>query len=137
MIGEVHEHRVRVRYAETDQMGVVHHANYLAYLEESRTRMMAERGLSYAEVERRGWGLPVRRATLRYFAPAAYEDELIVRTHVERIRAASVVFASEVVRARDDLKIARGEIELACIRLHERDRGPCPLPDELRTSLGG
>lgn len=137
MIGTIHEHRVQVRYGETDQMGVVHHANYLAYLEESRTRMMADRGCSYAEVERQGWGLPVRRATLRFLAPAVYEDQLVVRTHVERIRAASVVFVSEVVRESDGLKLARGEIELACIRLDERGQGPQPIPDALRTSLGG
>src|SRR5580765_3234482 len=71
----VHEHRLRVRYAETDQMGVVHHANYLLYLEESRTRMMAELGCSYAELEQSGWALPVRRTELRFRAPAYYDEE--------------------------------------------------------------
>jgi len=137
MIGSVHEHRLQVRYGETDQMGVVHHANYLAYLEESRTRLMADRGFSYAAVEREGWGLPVRRLTLRYFAPAVYEDQLVVRTHVERIRPASIVFVSEVVREADGTRLARGEIELACIRLDDRGKGPQPLPESLRAGLEG
>lgn len=137
MAGSVHEHRLQVRYGETDQMGVVHHANYLAYLEESRTRMMADRGLAYAEVERRGWGLPVRKAALRYFVPARYEDRLLIRTHVERVRAASVLIVSEVLREVDGARLARGEIELACIRLDDREGGPAPLPDELRACLEG
>jgi len=131
-----HEHRLRVRYAETDQMGVVHHANYLLYLEESRTRLMAERGCSYAELERRGIGLPVRRCELRFRAPALYEEELVVRTTVGRTRAASVTFESEVVRASDGQRIAEGMIELACIDLANRARGPIPLPRDLLTALG-
>jgi acyl-CoA thioester hydrolase len=135
MAGGVHEHRLRVRYGETDQMGVVHHASYLAYLEESRTRMMADRGCSYADLERSGLGLPVRRVALRFLAPAAYEEELLVRTRVERIRPASVVFASDVVRAADGTLLARGEIELACVDLRDRARGPRPLPARLREIL--
>jgi acyl-CoA thioester hydrolase len=131
-----HEIRLRVRYAETDQMGVVHHAAYLVYLEESRTRMMADRGCSYAELEARGWGLPVRRCELRFLAPARYEEELVVRTQVARVRAASLAFASEVRRASDETLLARGEVELACVRLDGRERGPQPLPDELRSLLG-
>src|SRR6185369_3159883 len=111
-----HEHRLRVRYAETDQMGVVHHRNYLVYLEESRTHLMRERGCSYAELERKGWALPVRRAELRYRAPALYEEELLVRTRVGRIGNASIVFESEVVRVSDAVLIASGFVELACIR---------------------
>lgn len=135
MIGAVHEHSLQVRYSETDQMGVVHHASYLAYLEESRTHLMAARGFSYAAVEREGWGLPVRKASLRYFAPALYEDVLLIRTHVERIRPASIVFVSEVVREDGGTRLARGEIELACIRLDDRLAGPQPLPERLRAGL--
>jgi acyl-CoA thioester hydrolase len=130
-----HEHRLRVRYGETDQMGVVHHANYLLYVEESRTRLMADRGCSYAELEHAGWGLPVRRVELRYRAPAAYDDELVVRTHVSRVRAASVTFDSEIFRARDNELLANASIELACVRLRTAERGPVPLPDELRAKL--
>ncbi len=135
MNAKLHEHRLRVRYGETDQMGVVHHANYLLYVEESRTRLMADRGCSYADLERAGWGLPVRRVELRYRAPAAYDDELAVRTHVSRVRAASVTFESEIVRVRDEELLANASVELACIRLRADDRRPVPLPDDLRALL--
>jgi acyl-CoA thioester hydrolase len=130
-----HELRLRVRYAETDQMGVVHHANYLIYLEESRTRLMADRGCSYAELERSGWLLPVRRTELRYRAPAYYDDEIVVRTWVQRVRAASLTFASEVVRTTDGVLLASGEVELACIDAREGTRKPTVLPDSLRAKL--
>ncbi len=135
MNSKLHEHRLRVRYGETDQMGVVHHANYLLYAEESRTRLMADRGCSYADLERAGWGLPVRRVELRYRAPASYDDELAVRTHVGRVRAASVTFESEIVRVRDNEILANASVELACIRLRTEDRRPVPLPDDLRALL--
>ena len=104
----VHEHRLSVRYAETDQMGVVHHASYLVYLEEARTAYMASLGASYGELERSGVGLAVRRAEVRYRAPARYEDELLVRTRVVRVGAASVTFDYEVERPRDGGRVASG-----------------------------
>jgi acyl-CoA thioester hydrolase len=124
-----------VRYAETDQMGVVHHANYLLYLEESRTALMAARGCSYAEVERSGWALPVRKAELRFRAPARYEDELVVCTWVERLGPASVTFASEVWRESDRTLIASGAIELACLDLRSAPRKLSMLPEDLRKVL--
>ena len=82
------EHELQVRYAETDQMGVVYHANYLVYMEEGRTRLMAARGCSYAEMERKGWALVVRKAALRFRAPSLYDEQLLVRTRITRVRGA-------------------------------------------------
>ncbi|MFO1009823.1 MAG: thioesterase family protein [Planctomycetota bacterium] len=130
-----HDHRLRVRYAETDQMAVVHHANYLLYFEESRTCLMRDRGCSYADLERRGIGLPVRRLELRFRQPALYEEELVIRTRVGKLGAASVVFESEVLRASDETVLATGWVELACIDLENRARGPIPLPEDLRGLL--
>jgi len=124
-----------VRYAETDQMGVVHHANYLLYLEESRTALMAARGCSYAAVERSGWALPVRKAGLRFRSPARYEDELVVRTWVEKLGQASVSFGSEVWRESDQTLIATGSIELACLDIRAAPRKLAPLPEDLRRAL--
>ncbi len=131
-----HEHPVRVRYGETDQMGVVHHANYALYVEESRTTLMRDRGCSYADLERRGIGLPVRKLEVRYRNPALYEDELVVSTVVAKLGAASVTFASEITRRTDSERIASVTVELACIDLRDRSRGPIPLPDDLRQLLG-
>lgn len=130
-----HEHRLRVRYAETDQMGVVHHANYLLYFEESRTALMAARGCSYAEFERSGWALPVRRVELRYRSPARYEDELVVRTWVDELGPASVTFASEIWRDADRTLIASGSVQLACIDIRSTPRKLAMLPEEMRRAL--
>ena len=130
-----HETRLRVRYGETDQMGVVHHANYALYVEESRTNLMRERGCSYAELERRGFGLPVRRMEMRFRSPALYEEELVVRTRIGRVGAASVTFESEIHRAADDERIASVTVELACVDLRAKVRKPIALPDDLRALL--
>ncbi len=129
------ELELQVRYGETDQMGVVHHANYLAYLEEGRTKMMAALGCSYAALERRGIGLPVRRVELRYRNPAHYEELLVVRTHVSGLRAASITFEYELVRPADEVLIATGLTELACIDLRSEPRKVIALPEELRELL--
>ena len=134
--GPVGEHLLRVRYGETDQMGVVHHANFLLYMEEGRTRLMRELGLPYSELEKRGWALVVRSADIRYRASAHYDEELLVRTHIRRLGRASVLFAYEVRRAQDDALLAEGSTDLACVRL-DSARRPAPLPEELVAQLGG
>lgn len=131
------EHRLQVRYGETDQMGVVYHANYLVYFEEGRTRLMEALGLPYAELERRGFGLVVRKAGLRYRAPARYADHLLVRTRVARTGAASVEFEYQVLRAADGVRLADGSTELACVDLRQDQRPVCMLPDELRRLVAG
>ncbi|MCP3917624.1 MAG: acyl-CoA thioesterase [bacterium] len=127
-----YEHQLQVRYGETDQMGVVHHANYLLYMEEARTAYMEALGCPYREVEERGIGLPVRRIDLRYRASARYADKLTVTVQVGRLRAASVAFEYEIERAEDGVRIASGTIELACIELKG---GPRLLPEDLREAL--
>lgn len=132
----VHEHRLRVRYAETDQMGVVYHSNYLVYMEEGRTRMMSSLGQSYAELERAGWGLAVRKVEFRCRASAFYDDELLVRTRVERVRGASVLFSYEILREADDTLVTTGSTELACVRLGA-ERSVATLPEAVRGVLEG
>lgn len=135
-------HRTQVRYAETDQMGVVHHANYLLYLEDARTAYLRHEGLPYGDIERTGVGLPVRNVDVRYRAPALYEDELAVTVRIERWRAASVTFAYEIVRERrgdgapEDPAptLATATVELACMDL--ATRRPRPFPDVLVRTLG-
>jgi len=129
------EHRLQVRYGETDQMGVVYHANYLVYFEEGRTRLMESLGLPYAELERRGFGLVVRKASLRYRAPARYAEHLAVRTRIERVGGASVSFEYQVLRADDGARLVEGSTELACVDLRAPERPVCMLPDELRSRV--
>jgi acyl-CoA thioester hydrolase len=129
------EHRLQVRYGETDQMGVVYHANYLVYFEEGRTRLMEALGLPYAELERRGFGLVVRKAGLRFRSPARYAEHLTVRTRIERVGGASAAFEYEILRAADGTKLAEGSTELACVDLRHEARPVCMLPDELRALM--
>ena len=134
----VFSHQLRVRYGETDQMGRVHHANYLLYMEEARTGMMRALGASYAEMEREGVGLPVRKADLRYRAAALYEEELVVETRIERVGPASVTFGYRVVRPEaggSPTLIATGSTELACIAMP--GGGLMHLPDAVRAVFEG
>lgn len=124
-------HGLMVRYGETDQMGRCHHANYLLYFEEARTAMMRALGVSYAELEKRGIGLPVRQADVRYRNAAFYEDELVVETRIERVGPASVTFAYRIVRPADNAKIATGSTELACIHMAGADTRLVKLGPEL------
>jgi len=134
-------HRVRVRYGETDQMGVAHHANYLLYFEDARTAFMREESIAYGDVERTGVGLPVRRVDLRYRAPALYEDELEVLVWIDGSRAASITFGYEIVRVRrgdgapeEPPTLATAAIELACMDLETRR--PRVFPRELSEAMG-
>ena len=105
-----HETGVRVRYAETDRMGVVYHANYLVWFEIGRTEFCRARGFAYREMEENSDAfLVVVESYCRYKAPANYDDELIVRTHITELRRRSVRFGYEILRATDGLIIAEGE----------------------------
>lgn len=129
-----HELPIRVRYSETDQMGIVHHSSYLIYLEEGRTALMRDLGFPYDEVERRGLGMAVRRVDVRYRVAARYGDVLVVRTRVERFRGASILYGYELVRESDSEVLATGSAEVACLALREGFR-PTPIPDDIRSAL--
>ena len=104
------EARVRVRYAETDQMGVVYHANYLVWFEVGRVEFIRQLGMSYKSMEQdEGALIAVVEATARYKAPARYDDELIVRTTLAGVRGPIVRFRYAVVRAADELVLCEGE----------------------------
>lgn len=106
-LGEV---RVRVRYAETDQMGVVYHANYLVWFEVGRVELLRQMGLNYREMEREhGCMIAVVEASARYRAPARYDDELVIRTRMTGVRKSMVRFVYSVDRASDGLVLCTGE----------------------------
>jgi acyl-CoA thioester hydrolase len=99
---------VRVRYAETDKMGVVYYANYLIWFEVGRCEWLREAGPSYGEIERAGIILPVVRAECEYRQPARYDDELEIRTRGTLLSPVRVEFAYEIVRRTDQAVTARG-----------------------------
>lgn len=108
--GEWHETLLRVRYAETDKMGIVYYANYLVWFEIGRTEFCRTRGFSYSDMEEMDDAfLVVAECYCRYKAPAYYDDELLVRTHITELRKRSLRFGYEIVRASDGQIIAEGE----------------------------
>lgn len=104
------ETRVRVRYAETDQMGVVYHANHFVWFEIGRVEMLRQLGFSYRDMEQAdGCFIAVADARCRYKAPAKYDDEIIVRTHLKNVRESIIRFGYELVRTEDGALLAEGE----------------------------
>jgi acyl-CoA thioester hydrolase len=104
-----HETEIRVRYAETDKMGIVHHANYLIWFEAGRSDVCRARGFSYKEMEEDHSLIVVAETYVRYKSPAFYEDQLIIRTKVAEVRSRTIRFVYEVYRPSDDTLIAEGE----------------------------
>jgi len=108
--GQVCETKVRVRYAETDQMGVVYHANYFVWLEIGRVELLRQLGFSYRDMEREDdCFIAVVDARCRYKAPARYDDEIIVRTYLKNLRDSLIHFGYELVRVSDNTLLAEGE----------------------------
>ena len=124
--------RVRVRYAETDKMGIVYYANYFVWFEVGRTDLLRESGWNYREMESEGFGLPVIEAHCTYRASAKYDDEIEVRTTGEMLSPVRVQFTYEVVRAADAAVLVTGTTVHATV---DRTGRPCRLPQRVRTVL--
>src|ERR1700738_3795109 len=90
--------QIRVRYAETDRMGLLHHANYLVYFEQGRTELLRARGLSYKDLEDQGFLLVLVRVQVRYRSPARYDDVLTLRTSVVRTTSVKIEHRYELLR---------------------------------------
>jgi acyl-CoA thioester hydrolase len=118
---------IRVRYAETDRMGLLHHANYLVYFEQARTELLRSLGVTYKDLEDQGYLLVLTKVEVRYKRPARYDDLLTVRTFVERTTAVRIDHRYEVLR--DGELLAEGSSTLACV---DRTGRPQALPDFLR-----
>ncbi|HEU5453030.1 MAG TPA: thioesterase family protein [Terriglobales bacterium] len=103
------ESRVRVRYAETDQMGVVYHSNFFIWFEIGRVELLRQIGFTYKEMEARdGCYIAVVDARCRYKSPARYDDEILIRTHLKNVRESLIHFGYEALRA-DGTLLAEGE----------------------------
>ncbi|HWZ32402.1 MAG TPA: thioesterase family protein [Bryobacteraceae bacterium] len=128
------ETRVRVRYAETDQMGVVYHANYLVWMEVGRVEYCRAAGIRYRDMEREdGILLAVVEVNCRYLAPALYDEEVIVRTWIEQAHPRLLRFAYEMMDAATQRVLATGETKhIFC----DRERRPMKLPEKYRTAFG-
>jgi acyl-CoA thioester hydrolase len=106
----INETRVRVRYAETDQMGVVYHSNHLIWFEVGRVEFMRQMGFSYRDMERDdGRFIAVAEVTCRYRAPVYYDEEVLIRTQLRHVRESVIIFRYELSRAEDGTLLAEGE----------------------------
>ncbi|MCS7022682.1 MAG: acyl-CoA thioesterase [Gemmataceae bacterium] len=107
------EIQIRVRYAETDRMGLLHHANYLIYFEQARTELLRQYGASYKDLEDQGYYLVIAKAEIKYKSPAYYDDLLTIRTTVVRTTPVRIEHRYEVFR--DGVLICEGMTTLACV----------------------
>jgi acyl-CoA thioester hydrolase len=106
----LNETKLRVRYAETDQMGVVYHSNYFIWFEVGRVELLRQLGFTYREMETRDQCfIAVVDARCRFRAPARYDDEISVRTYLKNVRESLIHFAYEAVRDSDGTLLAQGE----------------------------
>lgn len=118
--------QVRVRYKDTDQMGIMHHSNYVVLYEQARTEWLRDMGLTYAEIERRGIMSPIIEVHSRYHYPAFYDEVLTVKVSMEAMPAARLVIASEVYNEAGKL-INTGSVTLGF--MHASTRRPCRAPE--------
>jgi len=123
------ESRLRVRYAETDKMGVVYYANYMVWFEIGRTDWLRETGWNYREMEAEGLSLPVIEAHAEYRLGARYDDEIAVRTRASLASPVRIRFDYEIVRVADEVRLAAGHTVHATI---DRAGRPVRLPARVR-----
>lgn len=123
---------VRVRYAETDQMGVVYHANYLVWCEIGRTDFIRAVGTPYAQLERDGVMLAVSDASMRFHASARYDDPIRIRTTLSSVRSRAIVFTYRIEHAETETVLVTASTTLLSL---SPDGRPQALPRELRAQL--
>lgn len=124
--------QIRVRYAETDAMGYLHHARYFVYFEEGRTELLRRNGIRYRDMEARGVFYVVARLECRFHAPAHYDDSLTLTTTTQRLTPVRVEHTYRLCR--DEKLLAQAASTLVAVG---RDGRPRPLPEDLYAVLGG
>ena len=128
------ETKIRVEYHHTDQMGIVHHSNYVKFFEVARTEWLRANGLTYAEMERRGVMMPIVDVQIRYRQPSYYDEMLSIMTYVDELPMARMTFRYEI-RGEDGRDVASGTTTLGFIDSVTRrpQRAPEWLMEVLRS----
>ncbi len=126
-------HRIRVRYADTDQMGVVYYGNYLTFFEVGRTEYLRAAGTDYKSIEATRVTAAVVEARVRYVAPARFDDELLVCTRIAELGRLRFRFEYEIWRDADRVLVASGHTEH--VLLQHGSLRPVRVPDEIRVSI--
>lgn len=126
------ETRIRVRYSETDQMGVVYYGHYAQYFEVGRTEAIRQLGMTYRELEESGILMPVVSMNVRYHQPARYDDDLILKTCIHELPKTMITFSTDIY-SQNEAHLTSGSVSLAFIR-QETGR-PCRPPEKLLNHL--
>jgi acyl-CoA thioester hydrolase len=116
--------KIKVRYCETDQMGIVHHSSYINYFEHSRIQWIKKNGFSYAKLEMSGIILPVSKLNVSYLSPAFFDDELTVETELMKIPSSKLIFSYMVLR--DNIEITKAQTILAFVDKVSKKPMKCP-----------
>lgn len=122
--------QLRVRFAETDLMGIVHHASYLLYFEAGRVEWLRDRGVTYADWAAKGLHLPVVEANVVYRSPARFDDLILVETMLSELRSVSLKYSYRVLRG--DQLLVEGFTRLACI---DDGHALMKISEEMRDTL--
>lgn len=136
--GPIDETSLRVRYAETDAMGIVHHSQYVIWFEVGRSSFMRHTGFSYADLERAGYHLRIAEVRARYVAPAFYDECLTVRTWLSHVHSRGLAFSYAIIRPADaaqdcsEQTLVTGTTRLICTDSQGQVRR---MPDEVRAVL--
>jgi acyl-CoA thioester hydrolase len=120
---------IRVRYAEVDQMGVLHHSRYWIYFEMGRTELLRQQGVAYSDCEREGVFFVVAKCSANYKLPARYDDLLILTTRIDRMGAARIDHSYELKRKSDGVLLAIAQTTLASVN---RQGQIIAIPDSIR-----
>ena len=126
------EINVRVRYQETDQMGIVYYSNYFVYFEMGRIEFLRSVGISYAELEKENVFLAVADAHCKYRSPAVFDDLLVIKTCISMMKLARIEFSYEIRRVNEEALIAEGSTLLACLGINKK---PMAIPENIRNAL--
>ena len=133
MTPKAHEVRLRVRYAETDKMGVVYHANFFIWMEVGRVELLRSLGFEYKQMEvQDDCHLPVVDARCRYKSPAYYDEEIVVRTELRNVRGSMIHFGYEMLRQSDGTLFAEGETTHLVVNAKMEKRN---LPERYRAAF--
>ncbi|NGM63000.1 acyl-CoA thioesterase [Sphingobacterium sp. SGG-5] len=128
----VFEHKIRIRYAETDQMGYVYYGNYASFYEVARTEMLRQTGISYKELEEGGVMLPVIELHTRYFQPAKYDDLITIRTTIRERPNVRIKFEYEIFNEQGDL-LNSGMTQLVFVDMEKNK--PCKAPQVFQDKM--
>ncbi|MFW5851801.1 MAG: acyl-CoA thioesterase [Bacteroidota bacterium] len=122
----------RVKYSDTDKMGIVHHSNYARYFENARAELFRSVGVSYAEIEKNGYMFPVISLHIDYLKTIVYDEKVTIHTVLESIRGARLIFSFVLYNQNKEI-VSKAQIQIACV--YQEKWKPCSLPEFIVSAL--